>query len=461
LATPVKGLDEMNLARFLPIGALALAATIGAGPAWAQTAPPTAPASSPLKVPAAPATAPAPAPMQIDSHVAAMVNDEVISTYDLRQRMLLLIVTSGVQPTEQNLPDIQREAMRSLVDERLQLQEIRRVETKQKIHIQPTEKELDEELTDLAKSNNMKLDQLMRSLQAAGVQPSTMRDQMRVQMAWRRYMSGRFGSNVHIGDDQIKASLQRFYTAAAKPQYLVSEVFIDAARVGGMEQASAGAQQLIAQLKQGAPFAAVARQFSAAPTAANGGDAGWMVSGDIPPTIEQALEPLKPGEVAGPVATSDGVYILLLRDRRAGASATVVDLKQAAVALPADAPADQVAAANASLETLRHEVKGCADFEAKAAKVHGVSAGDTGETDVKELSPEFRDAVDKLGVDQVSAPIRSKVGMHLVAVCARHAGGLAAPSRESIEDRLRGEQISMLAKRFLRDLRNSATIEAK
>ena len=454
----------MNVARFLASWTPGLTAAVLAGASLAQISPApsaTAPIGQVAPVAAiAPPPAPAPAP-QIDSHVAATVNDEIISTYDLRQRMLLLIVTSGVQPTEQNLPDIQREAMRSLVDERLQLQEIRRVEQKQKIHIQPTEKELDDELGDLAKSNNMKVDQLMRSLQAAGVQPSTMRDQMRVQIAWRRYMSGRFGSAVHIGDDQIKASLQRFYAAAAKPQYQVSEVFIDAARVGGMEQAAAGAQQLIAQLKQGAPFAAVARQFSAAPTAANGGDAGWLISGDIQPALEQALENLKPGQVAGPIPTADGVYILLLRDRRAGAAATVVDLKQAVVALPADASAEQVSAASATLATLRAEVKGCADFEAKAARVNGVSAGDTGDTDEKELSPAFREVVDQLKVDQVGGPVRSKVGLHLVAVCGRHAGGLAEPSRNDIEDKLRGDQISMLAKRFLRDLRNSATIEAK
>jgi peptidyl-prolyl cis-trans isomerase SurA len=399
---------------------------------------------------------------QLGESVAAVVNDEVVSTYDLRQRMLLLMVTSGVQPTEQNLAEIQKEALRSLVDEHLEMQEIRNVEEKQKdLHLEPTPKELDEEIAGMAQQNNVRPEQLVSTLKAAGVAPETLRNQLAAQMAWRRYMGGRFGSSIRIGDEQIAAAEARARAAAEKPQYLVSEIYIDASRVGGQAQAQQGAAELEAQIKQGAPFQAVARQFSGLPTAANGGDAGWLVAGDMPPALEPVLEAMRPGQLSPPVPVQDGVYILLLRDKRAGAGATLVNLKQAAVRIPADAPPEVVAAATAKLDTLKGAFTTCADLEAQASKVDGVVAGDLGETDISELSPAFKTVVDSLKVGQIGGPVRTNAGLHLVALCGRRASGSKLPSHDDLENRLYGEQLSMVARRFLRDLKNSATIESR
>jgi peptidyl-prolyl cis-trans isomerase SurA len=399
---------------------------------------------------------------QLGESVAAVVNDEVISTYDLRQRMLLLLVTSGVQPTDQNIAEVQKEALRGLVDEHLEMQEIRHVQEKQKdLHLEPTAKEIDDEIQDMAQQNNIKGAQLLATLKAAGVEPQTLRDQLTAQMAWRHYMGGRFGSSIRIGDEQIAAAEARTHAAAEKSQYLVSEILIDANRVGGPQQAMEGAQQLAAQIKQGAPFQAVARQFSALPTAANGGDAGWEVSGDIQPALESVLEAMRPGQLSPPVPVTEGVYLLLLRDKRAGSHATLVNLKQAAVKLPPDAAPDHVAAAQAKLETLKSQFTTCAELETQAHKIDGVVAGDLGEADISDLSPDFKQVVDTLKVGQIGGPVRTKAGLHLVALCGRRASGLKEPTHEDVENRLYGEQLTMVARRFLRDLRNSATIESR
>jgi len=249
--------------------------------------------------------------------------------------------------------------------------------------------------------------------------------------------------------------------AASKQQYQISEVFIDANRVGGMDTAMSGATQLISQMQQGAPFPSVARQFSASATAANGGDAGWITAGEMAPEIDAALDQMRPGQLSPPIPVRDGVYIIFLRDKRSGATASVVNLKQAAVALPQSATEGQVAAATATLETLRSQVTGCGDIEAKAAKVNGVVAGDLGETEIKDLAPAFRQAVETLQPGQVSAPIRTAAGLHILAVCAKRAGGTESLTAEQIENRLYGQQLSMIARRYMRDLRTSATIETR
>src|SRR5690349_18508178 len=110
----------------------------------------------------------APPPTGLSESVAAVVNDDIISTYDLAQRMRLLIATSGIQPTQENLPQFQREALVGLVDERLQFQELRRVEKEQKIEILADDEEVDEEISAMAQQSNMSRDQLLSYLATRG-----------------------------------------------------------------------------------------------------------------------------------------------------------------------------------------------------------------------------------------------------------------------------------------------------
>jgi peptidyl-prolyl cis-trans isomerase SurA len=445
------------LAVALPMGLQAqpLRGAVGAPP----------PATQPAPAAAAPAAAPTPAvytPMRpMTESIAAIVNDDIISTYDLAQRMRLLIATTGVQPTQENLQEFQQQALVSLVDERLQIQELLRVQKDQKVTIIATDDEVQDELAGMAQQNNMKPENFVAVLKSQGITSTTLYDQIRAQMSWQRWIRGRYGTRLRIGEDQIKATQARMIAAASKPQYEVSEVFLDAGRTGGMDAAVKGATQLVGQLQQGAPFPAVARQFSASSTAAAGGDAGWISQGEMPAEVDAALDQLRPGQLSQPIPVKDGVYIIYLRDKRAGSGQTLVSLKQAAIALPAEAPAADVAAAKALLQTVRAQIKDCATLEATVAKTPGVVAGDLGEAETGDLLPEFAEAAKTLQPGQLSQPIRTKVGLHVLAVCGKRAAGAAQVDHDQIESRLTGQQLSMISRRYMRDLRNSATIETR
>lgn len=392
-----------------------------------------------------------------------MVNDEIISTYDLRQRLLLLLVQSGVQPTEAQFRQFQREALQRLVDEKLQMQELRRQERERKIpgKLIATDAQVETALGRIAQGSNLTVEQLAAALASSGINIQTLRDKTRADLSWERWIGGRYGQYVRIGAGQVAATVQRINEAASRPSYRVSEIFIDSARVGSQAEAVAGAQQLIEQIQGGAPFPAVARQFSAAATAAAGGDAGWLQENELDPQVLAAVQQMNPGQLSTPIPVAEGVYIVQLRDKRAGASATLVNLKQAAVRLPAEAPAAEVEAARVKLISLRGRITGCADLETKAGAVQGVVAGDLGEAEIGELDSAFRDAAQRLAPNQISEPIRTALGLHLVAVCAKRAGGAAAPSADQVEDRLYQQQLAMASRRYMRDLRNSATIESR
>jgi peptidyl-prolyl cis-trans isomerase SurA len=444
------------LGRIAGASGAVLGIMIAAAPAVGQDA--AAPAAAPA--------APAPAPQQqqpqgLSEAVVASVNDDIISTFDVVQRMRLLIVTSGIQVNDQNLPELQSEALRSLIDEHLELQELRRESKEQKFDLIATDDEINDEINDIARSNNTTAEGLLGQLGSQGVQAETFKAQLRAEISWRGWIRGRYGSRVRIGEDQIKAYQARIAAESGRPQYQISEVVIDDARAGGAQQAINGAAQLITQLQKGAPFAAVARQFSTSTTAANGGDVGWVSPGEMPAEVDQALDQMRPGQLSAPIATKDSVYIILLRDRRAGGAATLVSLKQAAVALPAGATDDQVAAAKAKLDVLRGRVNGCDTLQVQAAKIDGVIYGDLGEAEIKDLAPAFRDAAQTLNVGQVSEPLRTDAGLHVIAICNKRQPGADLMNHDEIENRLVGQQLAMISKRYLRDLRNSATIETR
>ncbi len=440
------------------IGAVAIAGlNFGAcDPARAQDE--AAPKPAPAVTPASTGTQ-SPA---LTAGVAAIVNDEIISTYDLGQRVRLLLVTTGVRPTAQNMPQLEQEALSSLIDEHLEVQEIRKQEKEQKFSILASDEEVNDDLAHIAQGNNTTSDKLLKALASAGVGASTLKEQIRAQLSWAHWIQGRYGgSRLRVGEGQVNEVLRQIQAQAEQPQYQIADIYIDAARVGGQDAAMTGAQQLVTQLQQGAPFSAVARQFSAASTAANGGDAGWMTTAELRPELRPVIEQLRPGQLSQPIPVENGVYIIYLRAKRSGAGEEMISLKQAAVSLPADAPDASVQAAQQRLLALKSKITGCDTMEAQAAKVDGVVAGDLGEANMKDLRPSFREAAEKLSVNQVSDPIRTEAGLHLIAVCGRRRSGVTIPTRAEVEGRLQDEQLSLIEKRSLRDLKNSATIEMR
>jgi peptidyl-prolyl cis-trans isomerase SurA len=181
----------------------------------------------------------------------------------------------------------------------------------------------------------------------------------------------------------------------------------------------------------------------------------------MPAEVEAVLDQLPPGQLSPPIATQDGVYIIFLRDKRAGSNVTMVTLKQAAIPLAEDASAEQVQAAAAELEALRPKVTGCADLEAKAAEDPGILAGDLGEAEISGLAEGFQQAISTTRDGQLSQAIRTPMGLHLIMVCGRRTSGAQLPTPEQVESRLISIQLSNISKRILRDLRLTATIETR
>lgn len=435
---------------------VAMAALV-AGSAIAQTAP-SSQAAGALDPAAeqAPNTAPAQQPeFTLADGIVATVNDQIITGFDLRQRMLSVIAMSQVQPTEENIPAIQQQALQSLIEERLQAQEIANFES-----LTVTDEEVNQEIASMAQEAGATPANYLAFLEQGGIQPSAMREQLRTEIGWRQLVGGRFNSRARVSRAQVDQALRQLTEAAAKPQYLIGEIYLEANRVGGQQAAMNGAEQLVAQMVQGAPFQNVARQFSAAPSAARGGDAGWIVQGTVQPALQTALDSLQVGQLSRPIPVEGGVYIIYMRDKRAGAATSLVTLKQVMVELPDTASPAEVASATQRLETIRPSLT-CDNILQRATSEAGLLGSDLGEADVANLAPQFQQVARSAEVNTVSNPVRTPLGIHLLAVCGRRAGGVDVPTAREVEARLQNQNLAMLARRYIRDLRADALIEMK
>ena len=446
----------MRLQRYLT--GVAMAALL-AGSAVAQTAPGQVPAAAGTLNPAAeqaPPAAPAAAPQfQLADGILVTVNDSVITGFDLRQRMLLLIAMTQVQPTPENLPAIQQQAMSVLIDERLQNQELAKYED-----LKVPDADVDAEIAEMAQEVGTTPDNYLQYLAQGGIRTSTFRDQLRTQIGWSRLVGGRFQSRARASRAAVDAALRQVNEAASKKQYLIGEIYIEASRVGGQQAALNGANQLVAQMVQGAPFQNVAQQFSAAPSATRGGDAGWVVEGSVPAPVQQAFDQLAAGQLSRPIPVDGGVYIIYMRDKRDGASTSLVAMKQIMIELPETASEAQVAAATQRLEAIRGQLT-CDNIQARASSEQGLLGSDLGESDVQNLAPQFQQVARSAEIGTISSPVRTPLGVHLLAVCGRRVGGSEAPDARTVENQIYRQNIATLGRRYMRDLRNDALIEYK
>ncbi|MBG51809.1 MAG: hypothetical protein CML99_05240, partial [Rhodobiaceae bacterium] len=229
--------------------------------------------------------------------IAAIVNDSVISRYDLDQRVQLVMATSGIQPTPENIERIREQVLRSLIDEKLQMQEAERLE------IEVQQEEVDSAVDGISQRAGMTRDQILSYLKGNGVDEVALYTQIRADTAWNKVISARFAPLVEIGDDEVAEVMQRISQDAEQVQYQLAELYLGFDNPAQEREMSVGAQRLVEQMRAGAPFSSVAQQFSQAASAANGGDIGWVAESQLTPEIANAIRNMSVGTVSDPVRT--------------------------------------------------------------------------------------------------------------------------------------------------------------
>jgi peptidyl-prolyl cis-trans isomerase SurA len=402
---------------------------------------------------------PRPEPASAVGTIAAVVNDDVITVADLQMRLRLALMSSGLPATPDNQQRLLPQVLRLLIDEKLQAQEAKRS------GISVDGKDVDKALQTIANQNRMSPQQLFTVLKSAGVPQTALEDQVRAQLAWRQLIENRFISQVQVSDTQIDEVVERLKANQGKPQYLVASIFLAVDQDAGDAQVKALADRLVAELRRGAPFPAVARQFSQAAGAQTGGDMGWVLAGQLEPALDQVLGTMQQGQISEPIRTLGGYNILFLRDKRLVNANTVsgvkVHLNQIVVPVPSTAPANRVQTVVAQMRNDFSSVNGCDAFREKVKELGVTANPDLGEVPLSRLPDAMRQVVSALPDGQVSSPLRVSEGVAVMMVCSRQDTGGDGVDRDQIRGNLAEQKIDMMQRRLLRDLRSNAYIDIR
>ena len=242
--------------------------------------------------------------------IAAVVNNEAISIPDLVARIDVAIVASRLRASEDLRRQLAPQVLRSLVDERLKVQEAER------FGVTVTDAEMANARRSVEQRNGIAAGELDEFLQRQGLNVATVTDQLRAEILWSKLVRGRLGAAVSVGEGEIDEALAQLEANRGRPEFRVAEIFLAVESREQENEVRAAAESLFEQLKAGAKFDQIASQFSQSATAAVGGDIGWVLEGELPGEIEAVLARMQPGRIAPPVRTFDGYSIVLLIDRR-------------------------------------------------------------------------------------------------------------------------------------------------
>jgi peptidyl-prolyl cis-trans isomerase SurA len=392
--------------------------------------------------------------------VLARVNDDAITDFDLQQRVLFAIRTTGLQDSPDLRQRMAPQMLRQMIDERLQIQDAKR------LGLKATDGEMQQRFGDIERAAGMSRGQFKQYIQSTGVSFDIAVQQIEAQIAWAKIIRRRVRPQVDVSEAEIDDALNRARSNVGKTESRVAEIFVPIDRPDMADDAKRSADRIIEQLRRGAAFGSVAQQFSQGATAPAGGELGWVLPGSLDPALDATVERLQVRQHSEPIRSTAGWHILYVIDRRPFAAARPDDVRlnltQMTLPLPVNASSDEVAKATADAQKAMTGVRTCADLHARSRELKGATSGDLSGVRVGDLqaNPQMHEQIPRLNPGGTAGPFRVAEGLQVVALCSK-AGADGLPTRDAISQQILLQKLEAAGRRYMRDLRRQATIDVK
>ncbi|MGQ0677736.1 MAG: peptidylprolyl isomerase [Rhodospirillales bacterium] len=390
--------------------------------------------------------------------IAAIVNDDIISFFDLNARVQFMIATTGAPNSPETHKRFQQQVLKNLIDERLQKQEAA------KNNVKVTEQEVKRSLDEVERQNNMPKGGLEAYLQSIKVPRSTLVTQVESNLAWQKLVQRKLRPRLDIGDDEIEETLKRIEANRSLPESHVAEIFLSVDAPDQEEEVLRNMERLIGEMEKGARFPALARQFSQSASAASGGDLGWVQQGQLDEQIEEVLKQMPVGAISKPIRTVGGWHMVaLIERRRPGGAEPRVDMRQGLIPMPPRAPQAVVLEATDRAAAATRDVKDCNAFDEAIKSLPRGRANNLGMMQLRELPGPLQTIIEPMKPGQITQPLQVDVGtIMVVMVCGRDDGEPAPlPTRDDIRDRLVQQRLDVQSRRYMRDLRRAAFVDLR
>ncbi len=395
--------------------------------------------------------------------IVAVVNDDVITQNDLNERVAL--VESQLRRQGGELPPtdaLARQILERMINDKLQVQLAR------ENGIKADDLTVDHTIERIAQENNLPMADFRAALEHDGIKYPRFREDIRNEILIAKLREREVESNIVVTDAEVETELAReAHDANSASEYHLAHVLVMVPPQATADQIEARRMRAVAaltELRRGINFSQVAAQYSDAPDALQGGDLGWRASGRLPTLFLDVLERMKPGDVSDVLRSPNGFHIVKLIEKRGKAAASDVQQTHVRHILLRTREGRSDAEARAILEKLRERILKGEDFGAvaKANSEDGSASngGDLGWVAPGDTVPEFERVMNSLKEGEVSQPIQTQFGWHLVQVLGRRSD---APSEErkklAARQAIHARKTDEAYQDWLRQVRDRAFVE--
>lgn len=403
--------------------------------------------------------------VQLVDRVVAVVNDEVITRFDLNEQKRA--VAAQLKRQGVALPpaaELDAQVLERFINEKVQLQYAR------EYGVRADDETVNASLQRIAADNKMSMQQFSAALRSDGTTIDRFRDELKNEIVINRVRDREIESRVVVTDSEIDN-----YLALAKAQganqaeYQLAHILVlvpEQATPDQVDTRRKRAEEALRQLKAGTSFGQVAAVFSDSSDAAAGGALGWRQGDRLPALYAEAASKLKNGDFSDVLRSANGFHIVRLIDKRSGEQKSVVEQNKTRHILVRVNDLVSEAEAKSKIERLRDRIAGGAKFEeiAKLGSEDGSASrgGELGWVSPGDTVPEFEAAMSKAALNSVVGPVRTQFGFHLLEVTERRSQDVTREkSRQSARAALRERKADEAYQTWLRELRDRATVEIK
>ncbi|HKW80593.1 MAG TPA: peptidylprolyl isomerase [Casimicrobiaceae bacterium] len=397
--------------------------------------------------------------------VVAVVNDEAVTQYEFNEARQAVLQQLKQQKVEAPASDVlDKQVLERMITQRALLQQAK----EDGVRVDDTQ--VERAIARIAQENKMSADDFRKLLEHDKIAYAKYREDVRNEMIVQRLREREVDSKVQVTDaevDQYLAALKA--QSGGETEYHLAHILVLVPEQASAEQIEARrkrAEEALRSIKSGADFAQIAAGYSDAGDALQGGNLGWRSGARLPTVFTDTIREMKPGQVSGVLRSAAGFHIVKLIEKRSHDEPMVVDQTHVRHILIRVNELTSEAEAKAKIERLKDRIDGGASF-AELAKLNSEDAsapkgGDLGWLGPGDTVPEFEDAMSKLALNQVSAPVRTPFGWHLIEVLERRKQDVtAAHERTEAQLAIRQRKADDAFQDWVRQIRDKAFVEVR
>ena len=292
-----------------------------------------------------------------------------------------------------------------------------------------------------------------------------MKKQIESQIIWTKLLSKKVRPQIVITDREIEEKLEHISNVSGISELDISEIVLSVDSPSDLKRIRSLAEKLHDEIKNGADFASIAKEFSHSSTASSGGSLGVIREEHAPKEIISKVRNLQVGEISLPFYVNSKYYIIKLNERRALVDdpTTVKNfkLKHAFISIKPDASQKEVLAIKDNVIKNAKKYTSCKDFNVFAKNIGSTIDTETIAINIDNMNPEIRPAIVKTPVDSLSPPVPAPNGVHIFGVCDKEKPESSLVLKDKLKEMIFRRKLDLQAQRYLQKLRDKAFIEIR